>query len=77
MNCVALTPLSRVSRSSKPRPKPMRTLPISTLFALSITNKKIHLPLHSIFPSRILPFTTSRFLLLPRHAFSQLCMIYS
>ena len=40
MNCVALTPLSRVSRSSKPRPKPVRTWPIFTLFALSIANKK-------------------------------------
>lgn len=40
MNCVALTPISRVSRSSKPRPKPVRTLPVATLSALSPVHKK-------------------------------------
>ncbi len=39
--------------------------------------KKINHRLHSIFPSWLLSVTTSKFVLLPRHALSQPLIIYS
>jgi hypothetical protein len=40
MNCVVLTQPSRLSRSSKPRSKQARTLPVSALYSFNMNHKK-------------------------------------